>query len=61
MRKTMTEILLKVTNEQIEQVCKEERQRYIKKRKGIVFHPTLVVLKLISCAHTAIETEHMNC
>lgn len=35
-RKTMTEILLKVTNQLIEQTCKEERQRYIKKRRGIV-------------------------
>ncbi|XP_066138788.1 arginine/serine-rich protein PNISR-like isoform X1 [Euwallacea fornicatus] len=34
-RKSMTEILLKVTNELIEQVCKEERQRYIKKRKAL--------------------------
>ncbi|XP_019754093.1 arginine/serine-rich protein PNISR isoform X2 [Dendroctonus ponderosae] len=33
-RKTMTEILLKVTNQLIEQACKEERQRYIKKRRA---------------------------
>ncbi|KAL3279106.1 hypothetical protein HHI36_016620 [Cryptolaemus montrouzieri] len=30
-RRTMTEILLKVTNEAIQSICTEERQRYVKK------------------------------
>nr|CAI5843617.1 unnamed protein product [Callosobruchus analis] len=33
-RRTMTEILLKVTNSLIESVCKEERNRYLKKLKA---------------------------
>lgn len=32
----MTEILLSVTNREIQQICKEELQRYINKNKGIV-------------------------
>lgn len=35
-RRTMTEILLNVTNKEIQQICKEELQRYINKNKGIV-------------------------
>lgn len=35
-RRTMTEILLTVTNREIHQICKEELQRYISKNKGIV-------------------------
>lgn len=35
-RRTMTEILLNVTNREIQQICKEELQRYITKNKGIV-------------------------
>lgn len=34
-RRTMTEILLKVTNREIEAICREELQRYYKKHKGI--------------------------
>lgn len=34
-RRTMTEILLNVTNRHIEAICKEELQRYTKKYKGI--------------------------
>lgn len=35
-RRTMTEILLNVTNREIQQICKEELQRYFIKNKGIV-------------------------
>lgn len=35
-RRTMTEILLSVTTREIQQICKEELQRYISKTKGIV-------------------------
>lgn len=35
-RRTMTEILLKVTNREIENICYEELQRHQKKYKGIV-------------------------
>lgn len=35
-RRTMTEILLTVTNREIQQICKEELQRYFIKNKGIV-------------------------
>ncbi|KAF5280233.1 hypothetical protein FQA39_LY18093 [Lamprigera yunnana] len=34
MRRTMTEVLLKVTNQEIRAVCKEEFQRYLRKRKA---------------------------
>ncbi|KAF7268223.1 uncharacterized protein LOC143193579 isoform X2 [Rhynchophorus ferrugineus] len=33
-RKAMTEILLKVTNQQIAEICQEERQRYLKKKRA---------------------------
>lgn len=35
-RRTMTEILLTVTNRQIEVICKEELQRFLKRHKGII-------------------------
>lgn len=45
-RRTMTEILLNVTNREIHQICKEELQRYISKSKGIVIshHDTVQTL-----------------
>lgn len=35
-RRTMTEILLNVTNREIYTICKEELQRHLKRAKGIV-------------------------
>lgn len=39
----MTEVLLNVTNRQIEAICKEEHQRFLKKYKGIVAYKAVVV------------------
>lgn len=44
-RRTMTEILLNVTNRQIEAICKEELQRYTKKYKGIIVNRIFSVIK----------------
>lgn len=34
----MTEILLKVTNREIAQICKEEQQRHVRKLKGLFIY-----------------------
>ncbi|XP_065157873.1 arginine/serine-rich protein PNISR isoform X2 [Atheta coriaria] len=39
-RRTMTEILLKVTNREIAQICKEEQQRHVRKLKAVDQHVT---------------------
>ncbi|KAJ8985080.1 hypothetical protein NQ317_019764 [Molorchus minor] len=55
-RRTMTEILLNVTNRHIEAICKEEHQRYTKKYKGIVANRALLVLQINVLQHPAVPT-----
>lgn len=46
-RRTMTEILLNVTNKEIYNICIEELQRHIKKHKGIVMSSSLCLVFLV--------------
>lgn len=42
----MTEILLKVTNREIANICKEELQRHLRKTRGIVFNSSCMIVDI---------------